>query len=83
MGQGLAVPLPLGLSPLPGAGPGAPLVTGQLLMCGQTRGQLPRHGLLALGALGVVQVGVAARVARPVRARGGGAPASLGAVSES
>ena len=52
-------------------------------MCGQPRGQLPRHGLLALGALGVVQVGVAARVTRPVRAGGGGTPASLGAVSES
>ena len=59
------------------------MVTGRLLMCGQARGQLPRHGLLALGSLGVVQVRVAARIARPVRAGRGGAPTGLGAVSES
>ena len=92
MGQSLApavAPLPsILLSPLPGAGPGprppsSPMVTWQLLMCGQSRGQFPRHGLLALGSLGVVQVGVAAGVTRPVRAGGGGAPTGLGAVSES
>ena len=67
MGQALAPLLSL-VSPLSGAGSGAPIivVTGHLLMCAQTRGQLTRHGLLALGALGVVQVRVAAGVGGPV-----------------
>ena len=67
VGQALAPLLSL-VSPLPGAGSGPPIivVTGHLLMCAQTRGQLPRHGLLALGALRVVQVRVAAGVGGPV-----------------
>ena len=39
-------------------------------------------GPLGVGAVRGVEVEVAADVARPVRARGGGAAAGLGAVSE-
>ena len=69
VGQALIASLvPLVSLSLPGAGSCPPIivVTGHLLMCAQTRGQFTRHGLLALGALRVVQVRVAAGVGGPV-----------------
>ena len=75
--------------PLPGAGPpggcapglGSSLAADSVRQLG-VRGEGLGAGPLGVGALRGVEVGVAAGVARPVRARGGGAAAGLGAVSE-
>ena len=69
VGQALIASLvPLVPLSLPGAGSCPPIivVTRHLLMCAQTRGQFPCHGLLTLGSLRVVQVRVAAGVGGPV-----------------
>ena len=75
--------------PVPGAGPragrapglGSSLAADSVRQPG-VRGEGLGAGPLGVGALRGVEVGVAAGVARPVRARGGGAAAGLGAVSE-
>ena len=75
--------------PLPGAGPpggcapglGSSLAADFVRQLG-VRGEGLGAGPLGVGAIRGVEVEVAADVARPVRARGGGAAAGLGAVSE-
>ena len=75
--------------PVPGAGPragrapglGSSLAADSVRQPG-VRGEGLGAGPLGVGALRGVEVGVAAGVARTVRARGRGAAAGLGAVSE-
>ena len=75
--------------PVPGAGPragrapglGSSLAADSVRQPG-VRGEGLGAGPLGVGALRGVEVGVAAGVARPVRARGGGAATGLGAVGE-
>ena len=80
--------------PLPGAGPrggrahgrrgpglGPALAADSVRQLG-VRGEGLGAGPLGVGALRGVEVGVAAGVARPVRARGGGAATGLGAICE-